>query len=163
MNRDKLYADLARDEGERLTPYRDTNQLWTIGIGHLIDEGPDRMPRVLRITKAESRAWFEADVKWAIDLVHELFPQTDETGSFWTFEDARSRALVNMAFNRGEKHMRESKTITPAILFALQDALTQSPRWGAVAVAIRQSPWATQIGKRAERLAYMLETGKDPV
>jgi lysozyme len=160
VDKAKLYDDLSRDEGERLTPYRDTKGLWTIGIGHLIDDGKP-LPRILRITKAESRAWFDDDVQWAIDLVHELFPQTTWHG--WnSFEDVRMRALVNMAFNRGETHMRESTTITPAILFALQDTLTPSPRWAAAAEAIRNSPWAAVIGQRAERLAYMLETGKDP-
>jgi lysozyme len=160
VDRAKLYDDLARDEGERLTPYQDTKNLWTIGIGHLIDDGKP-LPRILRITKAESRAWFDADVQWAIDLVHKLFPQT-EWDTWVRFQDVRMRALVNMAFNRGEMHMRVSTTITPAILYALQDTLTQSPRWAAVGAAIRKSPWAAEIGARGERLAYMLETGKDP-
>jgi hypothetical protein len=71
--------------------------------------------------------------------------------------------MVNMAFNRGEEKMRASTSIVPAILYALQDTVTESPRWAAVAEAIRKSPYAAEIGKRAERFAVMFETGRDPV
>lgn len=67
----------------------------------------------------------------------------------------RRRALINMAFNRGG-HMKTSTTITPAIKKALVD-----DNWAPVTAAIKASPWAKQIGARADRLAEMLATGKD--
>jgi GH24 family phage-related lysozyme (muramidase) len=161
VDRNKLYYNLVRDEGERLTAYRDSEGRWTIGIGHLLDMDPSiPEPRIKWINKEESRALFDYDVQWAIDLVHELFPQT-EWVTWNNSQDVRMRALVNMAFNRGEKRMRESTTITPAILHALQDTAIPSPRWAEVGKAIRASEWATKIRARALRLAYMLETGMD--
>lgn len=152
MNRNKLYADLARDEGKRLRAYKDSLGYWTIGVGHLLG---DQM-RMAEITEEECRILFDLDVETAESTCHSVFGQV----SFVILDDVRQRALVNMAFNRGEQHMQESTTITPAIRFALKTM--RDDDWRAVSEAIKVSPWAKQIGKRAERLAYMLETGKDP-
>lgn len=157
MDKKKLYEDLARDEGKKLKAYKDTKGFWTIGIGHLL--GTEA--RMTEITDDECRALFEFDIQASIDIIHKLFPRTEWFG--WNnHENVRMRALVNMAFNRGERHMRESTTITPAILAAMQDTLSPSPLWKNVGDAIRKSPWAAVVGNRAERLAHMLETGEDP-
>lgn len=159
MNRDKLYADLVRDEGKKLRAYQDSKGLWTIGIGHLIDDH-GQPPRMTRITEDECRALFDFDTQWAIDAVVRMWPKV----LTWPYQkepatDVRMRALVNMAFNRGERNMRGSTTISPAITAAIDG----SGDWAAVSKAILASPWAAQIGKRADRLAHMLETGTDPV
>jgi len=158
VDRSKLHNDLVRDEGCRLAAYKDTKGMWTIGVGHLLGPDTGAAPRMSFITYEEAMALLDWDLQWAIKLVNDLFPQTE-----WeSFSDVRYRALINMAFNRGEKNMRESTTITPAILAACQETVTDSPKWNAVSTAILTSPWGKQIGRRAERLAFMLATGKDP-
>jgi len=115
---------------------------------------------MLTITEAECDALLNADIEVALEAVFNVFPSAGahKGWSFqeWTqYEDVRARALVNMAFNRGETHMRDSTTITPAIRTALGTGI-----WANVASAILTSPWAKQIGARATRLAYMLGAGK---
>ena len=161
MNSERLYQDLIRDEGKRLTSYQDTKGLWTIGVGHLL--GKER--RMITITEAECRALYDADVSVAEAVARRVFDVGKGLyANEWVLlDDVRKRALVNMAFNRGEQHMQESTTITPAIRAALQAPFIDFPGcWKRVAEAIKASPWAAQIGGRATRLAYMLETGKDP-
>lgn len=149
MDLDRLKEDLVRDEGKRLVAYRDSNGFYTIGVGHLL--GPEA--RMTTITEAECDALLTADIQNAERAVSVVFGvlSTDP------WPDARMRALVNMAFNRGEAHMRNSTTITPAIMLAMKDG-----NWSPVYDAIMASPWAAQIGARAARIAYMLRFGKDP-
>lgn len=149
MDLERLKADLIRDEGKKLHAYRDTNGFYTIGVGHLLGT----IPRMLDITDDECDALLERDIRNAQDATENVFCLISLT----KLDEVRYRALINMTFNRGEEHMQSSTTITPAIRSALAGA-----DWSFVGVAIRQSPWAKQIGQRAERLAYMFETGKDP-
>lgn len=155
---DRLLRDeLIRDEGIRLEAYQDTNGFWTIGVGHLL--GTEK--RMSRITAREADALLATDVEDAEKLVREVFGK-DVVDRLWCgcqhrmcdVERARYRALVNMAFNRGG-HMKTSTTITPAIKQALIDG-----NWAPVTAAIKASPWAKQIGRRADRIAQMLEKGE---
>jgi len=86
------------------------------------------------------------DIEDAESAVHMVF------GPCLNVRPTRWRALVNMAFNRGQNNMQHSTTITPAIKAALDGG-----DWSAVTAAIASSPWAKQVGARALRIAYTLE------
>lgn len=152
MDLTKLKSDLKRDEGYRTHIYRDSVGFCTIGVGHFVGSNP----RIFDLTDDEIDALLDRDIKHAMDAVRTVFPWTDY-GAWNAVEETRFRALVNMAFNRGERRMQESTTITPAI-----NKAHETGDWHPVSDAILSSPWAKQIGKRAERLAFMLEYGKDP-
>lgn len=139
----KLKAELERDEGRRLHAYRDSRGFYTIGVGHLIGA----IPRILDLTDDECDALYFFDVRTAESLARSCVPAFDILG------DVRQRALVNMAFNRGG-HMKDSKTITPAINAAAADG-----DWDQVTLAIAASPWAAQIGDRSTRISTMLVQG----
>ena len=158
---DRLREELSRDEGRRLSAYRDSAGFWTIGVGHLL--GPGTQPRMSAITDAECDALLDYDIKVAEAAARRVFDVgIGINANMWVLLDnVRQRALVNMAFNRGEKHMSESTTITPAIRYALVATFNQEDAWEKVAAAILASPWAAQIGARATRLATMLQTGQE--
>lgn len=163
MDRAKLRSDLVRDEGLRLAAYKDTNNVWTIGVGHALGVSATT-PRVSFITQPEAMAWLDADINIAIAAVYAVFPLVADLTASFILGDARERALANMAFNRGETNMRSSTTITPAIKAALEAAAQgheDTALWGAVSEAILTSPWGKQIGERGARLAYMFANGKD--
>ena len=165
VDRSKLRADLVRDEGLRTAAYKDTTDNWTIGVGHLLGPSQGTGPRVSFITPAEAMAWLEADINIATQTAYTVFPALGDLTASFIVGDARERAIVNMAFNRGMGNMVKSTTITPAINKALEAALQgheDEALWNAVSAAILASPWGKQIGRRAERLAYMFSTGKDP-
>jgi GH24 family phage-related lysozyme (muramidase) len=160
-----LKAQLSRDEGRKLYAYRDLNGHWTIGVGHLVELDPFRkiaVPRITLITEAECDALLVADVEIAALRLGRVFGDALLTG----LNAPRYRALVNMMFNRGEAHVKESTTITPAIKTALADdrlihEINWSSQWPAVATAILESPWGKQIGDRGRRLAKQFELGID--
>ena len=148
MDAAKLKAELLYDEGLRTVAYKDTSGFWTIGIGHLLGN----TQRMVSLTPAEVQALYGIDVAAAEALARQCVPAFD------AMADARQRALVNMAFNRGQ-HLVTSTTILPAILKAVASGLDAD--WEAVSDAIVDSPWGQQVGGRAARLAYMFKTGTD--
>lgn len=158
MDRDKLKRELIRDEDNRLDAYRDSEGHWTIGVGHYLDDKSVAEPRIKRITPAESMAFLDADVKAAIRIATELVPSYDRDA--WGFsiltwneaEDVRSRALVNMAFNLGNRLGGFTKFLL---------AMNQR-KWDEAAVEMMDSKWAGQVGDRAKRLRDMIRTGKEP-
>lgn len=141
----KLLDDLVHDEGFRLVSYKDTQGYWTIGIGHLLG----REKRMTRITIDEALVLCRADVDTARLVVQ------NSLGVFTT-DEVRMRALINMAFNRGN-HMVTSTTITPAIKKALASDTPED--WKLVTAAIVKSEWASQVKGRATRIAQALEIG----
>jgi lysozyme len=56
---EKAYALIAVFEGEKLTAYQDSGEVWTIGMGHT---GPD-VSRGLRISSEQSLEWFYDDIQ----------------------------------------------------------------------------------------------------
>lgn len=157
LDREKLKLDLKRDEGYKTHVYRDTLGNYTIGVGHLVGE----MPRMFDLLDDEIDALLERDIQHAEAVAMWVLPdQINFPIPYWFLDDVRSRALVNMAFNRGMRHMQESTTIVPAIRSVT--LITDKDAWKKVADAILASPWAKQVGIRAKRLAYMFETGQDP-
>lgn len=148
-NRAQLKTELIRDEGLRLDVYQDSVGLWTIGVGHLL--GKER--RMMKITFLEADALLESDISLAEEALDRVIPE-------WkNLDGVRQRALINMMFNRGERHVRESTTITPAIIKATIGAIDHDIAWRKVAEAIKSSPWAAQVKDRAVRLAEMFEKG----
>jgi lysozyme len=155
-----LRRQLARDEGKKLTAYQDTNGFWTIGVGHLL--GNEK--RMTSITENECDALLSYDLDEAVRAVSAVFGLANVA----KLDGPRWRALINMAFNRGEGRMKSSTTITPAIKAALEamfnvgkSDLERAIAWDNVYKAIVDSPWAKQIGARAKRLAEQLQTGVD--
>lgn len=164
-----LKAALERDEGRRLKAYRDSSTanggvgFWTIGVGHLLGSSP----RMSNITDAECNALYVADCNEAMRAAQAVFPDTE----YWHIVDlintkvgARLRAIINMAFNRGQEHMEQSTTITPAIRTAIKlegAHLDATLAWKAVGDAVLASPWGQQIKDRGKRLAKQFETGVD--
>lgn len=139
MDREKLAAELIRDEGLRLEPYVDTVGKLTIGVGrNLADRG---------ISKAEAEFLLETDIGLVEDVL-------DTWLSWWrTLSEVRQRVLANMCFNMGIAKLRGFKNTLAAM---------KTGDYEAAAAGMRRSLWARQVGARAERLAKMMKTGEEP-
>lgn len=87
------YAVLVAREGRRLTAYRDTAGIWTIGIGHTAAAGPPAVRRGLTITAAECDAIFARDVETYTAAVREGLRTAPAQHSF--------DALVSVCYNIG--------------------------------------------------------------
>lgn len=138
MNLDKLRAQLIAHEGLRLTPYHDTVGKLTIGVGRNLDDRG--------ISDAEALLLLDNDI---VDVCAHL----DAMLSWWRkLDDARQRVLADMCFNLGIGRLLTFKRALRAMQFGnFQEA----------AHHMLSSQWARQVGRRAKRLARMMETGED--
>ncbi len=136
----KLRDELKRDEGIRLIAYKDSVGLWTIGVGHLLGESM----RMEQITAEECIALLDADIAIAERVVERIFPEWDTQ-----FDEVRQRALVNMAFNLGNRLLQFQKFRAMMQLHAYADASRE----------MLDSKWAKQVGARATRLSEMIAKG----
>ena len=136
MDIDAIKADLRRDEGLRLKPYRDSVGKLTIGIGRNLDDAG--------ITEAEADQLLGNDIARAVADLDRALP-------WWRrLSPMRRRALLNMAFNLGLPRLLGFKGM-------LAD-LERGDFEGAAREAI-DSRWARQTGARAQRIAMMLAEG----
>jgi len=87
----KAGLDLTKEfEGLRLTAYRDSGGVWTVGYGHT---GPDVRPGMV-ITQAEADALLAKDAQVAVDAVNRLVMVSLKQNQF--------DALVDFTLNLGE-------------------------------------------------------------
>lgn len=128
-----LRAELVRDEGIRLFPYRDTAGKITIGIGrNLSDVG---------VSSAEVQAMWLADVDRATAGLDRALP-------WWrTLSEDRQRVMVNMAFNMGIPKLLTFKRMLSAV---------KAGQYQAAAAEMLDSEWSRQVGERATRLSKMI-------
>lgn len=136
MNDPAIKADLLRDEGLRLKPYRDSVGKLSIGIGRNLDD--------VGISAAEAEVLLETDIAHAAADLDRALP-------WWRgLSEARQRALLNMAFNLG----------LPRLLgFTAMLADLERGDFAAAAREAVDSRWARQVGARAQRIAMLLAEG----
>lgn len=137
-NAELLHQELLRDEGKRLTSYRDSLGNWTVGIGHLLRPNEPRKP----INEAQCLALFEADVMDAETTLDQIFPKWRD------LSDVRQRAMVNLAFNLGGR-LRQ---------FVRFLAAMDRGDWNDAGQHLRASKWAKQVKRRAPRIIHMIVT-----
>ena len=134
-----LRDQLIRDEGKRLTPYRDTIGCLTIGVGHNLDAhgiSDEVCDLLLTDDIARVEAGLRVRLPWATP---------DRLG------EARYGVLANMGFNLG---------VAGLMRFRLMLAAVEAGDWTEAAKEMLDSEWARQVGDRAERLAEQMRTGE---
>ncbi len=140
INRDKLKAQLRRDEGSRSYAYQDTRGYWTIGVGHLIDRrGGGLKPKFIE-------ALFDDDIDEKVAQLTMAIP-------FWPrIDPIRQGVLVNMCFNLGIDGLLGFHNFLAALERGEHDA---------AADAMADSQWHRQVGARALRLEETMRSGVD--
>jgi len=129
-----LEAQLIRDEGLRLKPYKDSVGVLTIGIGHNLTRG---------ISEVAAMFIFREDVT---DARHEA-----ETLPFYaSLDDVRKDVIVNMVFNMGLPTFKRFKKMIAAL---------EAKDYTEASKQMLASKWASQVGKRAVRLSKEMAEG----
>lgn len=128
-----LIAQLKRDEGCRLKPYKDTTGHLTIGYGHNLDNG---------ITLEMAAMLLEQDIAIAVASLRGRFDWFD------TLSGPRQAALTNMVFNLGINKFMEFHGMLNAL---------DNGDFHTAALHMLNSKWHDQVGARAERIAKQLE------
>lgn len=157
MNLARLTQSLTVDEGERLAPYKDSLNLWTLGIGRCIERNPissvewkwllDNKAANLTLTEEGSQYLFSSDVRTAVN-------QIKVRCDFWDrIDDVVQNVLIEMCFQLGIDGLLAFNKMFAAL------------RIGDKAEAARQgrdSLWYRQTTARAEKLMHAIETGEWP-
>ena len=141
----ELIEQLKIDEGCRLTAYKDTVGVWTVGYGHA------HVPPGTVWTQAEAEAQLIKDVEdHNADLAIEL-PWVAN------LDPVRRRVLQNMAFNLGVGSATSGKG-----LLGFKNTLeyARTGQYDNAATNMLASKWAKQVGQRAVRLARQMRTGQ---
>jgi lysozyme len=139
VDRAAMTRQLHLHEGERLKIYRCTSGKWTIGVGrNLEDRG---------ITREESAYLLANDIAAEERELLRALPWVAQ------LDEVRQRVLLDMSFNMG---------IVGLLGFKNTLATIQEGNYQRAAAMMLDSKWAEQVGARAERLARMMATGKEP-
>jgi len=142
-----LIEQLKRDEGVRLTAYKDTMGLWTVGVGCLLPDPTNPKWEGHCITPQKCEDDLIANIaKHTADLL----TQCPWTAKLMCTDPVRFAVLQNMSFNLGNK------------LFQFKNTLAAFERgdWIAASQGMLNSLWAKQVGPRAQRLADQVITGQ---
>ena len=136
----RFFEALLEDEGVRDKKYRDTEGVWTIGVGHT---GPE-VDALAEEEKASIESivhWLLRDVRKAYDGAVRVIPNLDQ------YSSPRKAVVVMMVFNLGETGFRKfRKTIQ----------YLKTYQWVRAGFEMLDSKWATQVGKRAYRLSKQM-------
>lgn len=165
VNTSKLSIErqLQYDEGFKLVLYRDTENKWTVGIGHLVSNDPS-------ISKAKAIALLEQELKTVLNtegrITHAeaswLFQrdllkvqQGIAKASFYSvyqgLDEVRQSAIQNMCFQLGISGVSQfNKTLN----------FLSSGNYEAAAMEGLNSKWGRQTPNRARRVMETLRTGR---
>ena len=129
--------EIELDEGVRLTAYLDTVGVWTIGFGHTagVKKGDT-------CSMEQAHRWLQDDIHSAIADAEALCPTWD------SLSPPRKGVMVNMAFNMGRPGLGSFKNTLRYIA---------EGEYKKAAVNMLRSKWASQVGRRATRLAHRME------
>lgn len=136
-----LQNELIRDEGLRLTPYRDSLGYLTIGVGHLIQKGES----FTKISNTEALDLLETDIRVAERRLTKIFPSWRE------LDDVRQRTFLNLVVNLGFK-LADFKRFLHA---------AKSGDWEKAADHLTQSRWYRQVKLRGPRIVHAIRTGTE--
>ena len=138
MNYDILLEQLEDFEGLELKAYQCTAGKTTIGLGRNLDD--------YGITKEE--AFYLAK-----NNIYELENELDRAIPWWTqLDDARQRALINLAYNVGTTTLLKFKKT----LQYLEDGF-----YNDAGIEVLDSRWAKQVGRRATFISNVFITGEE--
>jgi lysozyme len=141
---------LMQDEGLRYSPYKDTENNWTIGVGHYIGERLEN----LKLSWGAIVQLLQDDIDKHIDELYFVFGRE----AYQSFATGRQLALLNMMFNLGRDRFAKFGKLIAAV---------KANDWEAAAREALDSKWARQVDPklqvgagRDDRVAQMLLTGK---
>lgn len=136
---ERIIDRLVEDEGEVLHAYQDTHDLWTIGVGRLIDP-----KRGGGISRDESRYLLANDIrKW--------MAIAGQWGWFDSLDWARQGVIICMLHQMGARGVANFRKMIAAI--ARSD-------YELAADEMLDSGWHRQTPDRCERMAKIMRTGE---
>jgi lysozyme len=135
MDMEDFVDHLVWAEGERLDMYKDSVGIWTIGVGHNIEEKG--------VSQAVSRMMLREDISEVLEDVRSLPYYND-------LDPVRQLVVADMVFNLGLSRFLNFKNFNKALAI---------PDYVLAAHEMQDSKWYVQVGRRAEKLKAAMITG----
>lgn len=132
-----IEEQLVLHEGLRLEPYLCTANKLTIGVGRNLDD--------VGVSKSEAMFLLQNDINRVRTPLMRL-------AWFSELDEVRQKVVIDMAFNLGYKGLLGFRRTIAAI---------ERKDYKAASREMMDSRWARQVGRRAQRLAEMMATGRD--
>lgn len=140
-NVNNVESQLREDEGEKLTVYKDSKGLWTLGVGILVDPSV----KGAGITKDESTYLLRNRITSRTQELTKRLPW------FAQLDAVRQGVLINMSFQMGVEGLLGFKKAIAAVSVG---------SYSIAAIEMLDSKWAKiDSPNRAERLANQMQTG----
>lgn len=130
-----LTERLKQSEGFRQKPYRDTLGILTIGYGFNLDH--------VGLYREECDFILQNRIRLAAEDAAKL-------AAFAKLDPIRQTVLIDMVYNMGLDTVRKFRNTL---------AYMEAGDYLSAAQGMRKSLWAKQVGRRAEELARIMETG----
>lgn len=134
-NKSELQERIKKHEGCRLSPYKDTEGIWTVGYGRNLEAVP--------FTQAEVDFMFLTDYDRAVSGASKL-------PSFDVLTPARRGVLVEMCFQMGYEGVKKFRRFLAA---------SSRSDWQEAHDEMLDSKWAKQTPGRAQELARIFLHG----
>lgn len=134
---ESLRDRIARHEGIRLKPYKDTLGYMTIGVGRCLD--------TKGISQDEAFYLLDDDIGDATDRVIAALPWVEQ------MDEVRRGVLIEMAFQLGLEGLMAFKHMLAA---------AQQGIWDRASDEMLSSDWAQQTPARAQELAGLMRNGQ---
>ncbi len=144
MTPTNLVDALKRDEGLRLTPYKDTRGFTTIYYGHNLDANPLPDAVIAAANEATAAVVLAADVARIQMKLFKDLPWIQRLPL------VIQGVLMNLAFNMG---------VAGEQTFHYMLADVQAGNYVQAAADMKASLWYKQVGARAQRLTQQMATG----
>lgn len=166
---DNLRDMLILDEGRKAKKYTDSEGYWTIGVGHLIDNRKGGSLPLFIVQELDRRGIdiYARNDALPEDLIDKLLDYDIalhvgelEVVQPWvkTLDAVRHAAISDMCFNLGiEPFDHDGFKDWPMFIEQMRTC-----QWGQASANMLSTRWATQVGKRAQRLAKMVRSGVWP-
>ena len=138
LDRQRLVSQLVQHEGVKLSPYRDSEGVLTIGVGRNLEH--------VGISNDEAMYLLNNDIDVAEEMCRLVIPR------YVYMCETRKRVMVDMMFNLGWTRLRGFRRMMAALRRADYDAASRE---------MLDSRWATQVKGRAVRLARMMKEGSE--
>jgi lysozyme len=137
-----FFTMLRQHEGLRLESYQDTEGTLTIGYGHNLEA------RGITITEDQAEALLQEDVQ---DVQEQLARALPWLETALQDDPVRQAVILDMAFNLGIRGLLRFRKLRTAL---------QDHAYEEAAREMLDSTWAHQVGRRATRLAKMMQSGE---
>ena len=166
-NNELLRQLLIDEEGCKLEAYKDSEEIWTIAIGHNleIDQTEEELAVLgledeledwegFTITEQQAFELFDLDVEEAVNDLYPAF--TDE--DIAKLNETRYAVLISMVFQMGGAGVRKFKNFVQAVKTEDWDTAAEEMIYANPKVK-RHSRWYTQTPERCQRAAAAMRTG----